>query len=86
MMEIQVTDRFIKQYKKLPSQIKLQAKQKETQFRDNPFDPRLQTHKLVGKEKECWSFSVNYSYRIKFIFLTKQSILFLEIGTHSIYR
>lgn len=85
-MEIQVTNHFVKQYQKLPSVIKTQAKQKELVFRINPFDSRLKTHQLVGKEKECWSFSVNYEYRIKFIFLTKTVVLFLEIGTHSIYR
>lgn len=85
-MDIEVTDRFTKQYKKLPTVIKKQAQHKEFIFRSNPFDARLDTHKLVGREKECWSFSVNYSYRIKFIFLTKNSVLFLEIGTHSIYR
>lgn len=85
-MEVQVTDRFVKQYKKLPEAIKKQAQQKESIFRLNSFDSRLRTHKLVGQEKECWSFSVNYSYRIKFIFLQKDSVLFLEIGTHAIYR
>lgn len=44
--------RFDKSYKKLPKRIKNKAKEKERIFRENPFDPRLGTHKLSGKEKE----------------------------------
>jgi len=59
---------------------------KECIFRKNPFDKRLKTHKLSGKEKEAWAFRVDYSYRIKFIFLTKNEVLFLDIGTHDFYK
>lgn len=85
-MEISVTPRFRKSYKKLPGEIKEKAKIKESIFRKNPFDKRLKTHKLSGKEKESWAFWVDYSYRIKFIFLTKNEVLFLDIGTHDFYK
>ena len=58
------------------------AKEKELIFRRNPFDARLNTHKLHGKDKECWAFSVIHAYRIKFIFLSDEEVLFLDIGTH----
>ncbi len=85
-MKIKISPRFEKRYKKLSSEIKERAKQKEAIFRENPFDPRLETHKLSGKEKECWAFSVNYHYRIKFIFLKGEEVLFLDIGTHDVYK
>ena len=85
-MEINVTPRFIKSYKKLHKEIQEKAKVKEAVFRINPFDKRLKTHKLSGKEKEVWAFWVDYSYRIKFIFLTKDEVLFLDIGTHDFYK
>ena len=84
--EIRVAPKFERQYKKLPKGIKVLAKEREFVFRDNPFDLRLETHKLHGKEKEVWAFSVTRSYRIKFIFLAKRSVLFLDIGTHEIYK
>jgi len=62
--------RFDKNYKKLPEKIKEKAKEREKIFRENPFYPFLGTHKLSGKEKECWAFWVDYRYRIKFIFLS----------------
>lgn len=78
--------RFDKSYKKLPKEVKEKAKIKEKIFRKDPFDPRLKTHKLSGKEKECWAFWVDYRYRIKFIFLNGNEVLFLDIGTHDIYK
>lgn len=48
-MEISVTPRFTKSYKKLNSVVKEKAKVKERIFRKNPFDKRLKTHKLSGK-------------------------------------
>ncbi len=85
-MEIYTHPRFDKQYKKLPKKVKLKAKEKEKIFRDNPFDVSLKTHTLHGKERELWSFWIDYHYRIKFSFITEQSVLFLEVGLHSIYK
>ncbi|MDP3902224.1 MAG: type II toxin-antitoxin system mRNA interferase toxin, RelE/StbE family [bacterium] len=84
--DIRVHSVFEKQYKKLPKNIKIKAKEKETVFRENPFDLRLKTHKLSGREKELWAFWINYSYRIKFIFLSGNCVLFMEIGKHDIYK
>jgi len=86
MISIRVHRKFEKQYKKLPKEVKDVAKQKESIFRANPFDPRLNTHKLSGEEKDTWAFWVNYSYRIKFVSLSEREVLFLEIGTHDIYK
>ncbi|MDO9288047.1 MAG: hypothetical protein Q7T83_04585 [Thermodesulfovibrionales bacterium] len=85
-MEISVTPRFEKNYKSLPKKVKEKAKEKEAIFRERPFAPILKTHKLSGKEKEAWAFSIDYSYRIKFIFLTEEKVLFLDVGTHDIYK
>jgi len=83
--EIRVTVRFERQYKKLPEAIKRAAQDKEIIFKQNPFDSRLATHKLHGRERALWAFSITRSYRIKFIFLKEGSVLFLEIGAHDIY-
>lgn len=85
-MEIKVSPKFEKRYKRLPEHIKQKAKLKEAQFRQNPLNPQLKTHKLSGKDKGCWSFSIDYSYRIKFIFLSDKEVLFLGIGPHDIYK
>jgi len=86
IQEIKVSPLFEKHYKKLPKTIKEKAKEKEKIFRENPFHPLLRTHKLHGKDKDCWAFWVDYKFRIKFIFLSEDKVLFLDIGPHNIYR
>ena len=43
-------------------------------FSQNPFDPRLRTHKLTGKLKGLWSFSVAYDCRVIFKFISDREI------------
>lgn len=84
--DIKTLPHFDRQYKKLPQAIKEQAKNKERIFRKDPFDSHLKTHKLHGRQSELWAFWINYSYRITFIFLSENAVLFLEIGAHDIYE
>ncbi|MDX6501118.1 MAG: hypothetical protein QOG23_4378 [Blastocatellia bacterium] len=51
-------------------------------FADNPFDPRLKTHKLSGSMRDWWSFSVEYDVRVVFSFLDPGQVVFVDIGTH----
>lgn len=85
-MKIYYTNKFISSYKKLPEQIKILAEIKEKLFKENPFDSRIDTHKLGGKLKEFWAFSITRKYRIEFKFLGNKEVLFLKAGTHNIYR
>jgi len=48
--------------------------------------PALKTHKLSGKLQEYWSFSIDYHLRIMFRFVDKQTVEFIDIGTHEIYK
>ena len=82
---IRVTSLFEKHYRKLPKRVKEEAKKRERVFREHPFHSTLRTHKLHGVEKEAYAFWISYSYRIKFIFLDEESVLFLDVGTHDIY-
>jgi mRNA-degrading endonuclease YafQ of YafQ-DinJ toxin-antitoxin module len=56
--------------------------QKSDQFKANPFDPSLKTHKLSGKFKEYWSFSVEYDQRVLFYFNKDENAVFVDIGSH----
>ena len=51
-------------------------------FQNNPFDQRLRTHKLSGRLKDLWSFSIEYDLRVVFLFLEGDRVLFVDIGTH----
>lgn len=85
-MRIYYSSKFAKEYRKLPQKIKTLAEEKETIFRKDPFDPKLKTHKLSGKLKQYYSFSVDYQYRIIFEFAGKDIIWFHSVGTHGIYN
>lgn len=86
IITIQVTSHFIKSFKNLPEEIKNQAIQKENIFKNNPYDPRLKTHRLKGKLKNYFAYSINYHYRILFRFINQSTVLYHDIGTHGIYQ
>ncbi len=85
-MIIRVSSKFKKSYKKLPKSIQDKAKEKEKIFRANPFNSRLNTHKLHGKYQEYWAFTVVGQYRIMFAFIDSDRVDFINIGTHEIYK
>ena len=85
-MKTAVSPRFKRNYRKLPKRIKEIAKDRVEIFKKSPFSPQLKTHKLSGRNKECWAFWITYSYRIKFVFLPDEKVLFLDIGPHKIYK
>ena len=85
-MKIYYSSKFLKEYKKLPREVKLLAEKQEKLFRENPFDPRLKTHHLAGKLKNFLAFSIDYKHRIIFEFASKDIVWFHSVGTHDIYR
>ena len=52
-------------------------------FIDDPFTGSLRTHKLSGKLKGHWSFTVEYDLRVIFQFVDSNKALFKEIGSHN---
>ncbi|MBF0469433.1 MAG: type II toxin-antitoxin system YafQ family toxin [Desulfamplus sp.] len=51
-------------------------------FKINPFDSKLKTHKLSGKLKDLWAFSVGYDLRVVLNFIEDKKALFIDIGKH----
>lgn len=82
MLNVAYSKKFLKSLNKLPQNVQLKAIAKEKIFRADIFDYSLKTHKLHGKQKEEWAYSVDNSYRATFIFVGNKEILFLDIGTH----
>lgn len=85
-MKIIYTSKFAREYKKLSLDVKIIAEENEKTFRQNPFDPSLKTHKLHGKLKDLWSFSIGYKYRIIFEFVDDNLVYFYGVGSHDIYQ
>ncbi len=85
-MTIHYSSRFIKELKKLNREKQLLAVKREDMFRKNPSDSRLKTHKLSGSLQGYWAFSLTYSDRVLFRFISKEEVIFYKIGTHDIYK
>ena len=54
---------------------------------DDPFNPKLETHKVKGKLSGTWACSVGYDLRIIFEFVREENgkedgIFLIEMGTH----
>ncbi|HAJ44609.1 hypothetical protein A3K33_02970 [Candidatus Azambacteria bacterium RIFOXYC1_FULL_41_20] len=84
-MKVYYHPQFRNSYQKLSLNIRKITETKEQIFRKNPFDQRLKTHKLHGKLKNLWSFSVGNRSRVIFEF-DGLDVIFLDIGNHKIYR
>ena len=76
---------FVKNFRKLPSSVQKVAINREKLFRENMHIPSLKTHRLKGDLEGYYAFSVNYHYRILFSIESNNEIVFINIGTHSIY-
>lgn len=51
-------------------------------FIKDPFHISLKTHKLTGKLKNYWSFSVEYDLRVIFYLENPETVVFIDVGTH----
>jgi len=85
-LTIRVTSFFTRRYRELTAQHQADFEQALQRFIDNPFDPRLRTHKLKGKWAGFWAFSINHSHRVLFKFSGKETVDLINVGDHSIYR
>lgn len=85
-MKIYYSSKFAREYKNLSPSVKQKAEKKENIFRKDPFDKRLETHKLSGRLKDFWAFSIDHKYRIIFEFVNEKTVWFHLVGDHSVYR
>lgn len=73
----------MKRLARLPKKIIEKARERELIFREDALDQRLRTHKLHGEHRIAFAFWIDYTYRITFIFLNEEEVLFLDVGTHN---
>lgn len=85
MVKISFSSSFRRAFKKrIKGNLDLEAKfwQKVEQFTIDPFEQSLKTHKLSGKLKDLWSFSLEYDERVLFYFTEDGNAIFVDIGNH----
>lgn len=84
-MRVFYTSRFLRRYESLTPPIMQKADERIALFCKEPFNHILKTHKLHGRLRGLWAFSVGSNYRIIFEFAEKDRAYFHTIGDHSIY-
>lgn len=85
MIKVSFSSSFKRAFKKrIKGKRELESKfwKKLELFTNNPFEPSLRTHKLSGKLKDLWSFSVEYDERVLFYFTDDGNAVFIDIGNH----
>jgi len=85
-IEISYKPTFIKQYASFERSLKEEIKEKIELLKDKKNHKQLKVHKLKGKLSRYYSFSVNYKYRIVFVYQSKSRVTLLAIGDHDVYK
>jgi mRNA-degrading endonuclease YafQ of YafQ-DinJ toxin-antitoxin module len=87
MLEIAYTPSFIRMFKRLEPALREEVQEKIAVFQDTDNHQRLRVHKLTGRLSGQYSFSVNYAYRIVFMYgESKQEAILLAVGDHDVYK
>ena len=85
MIQITFSSSFKKSFRKRIAgnqNLEVQFWEKVEVFKSDPFQTQLRTHKLSGKLKDLWSFSVEYDLGVIFHFADDGRVIFVDIGTH----
>lgn len=86
MIEIVYSPFFVRKFNKLENGLQEDVLQKIDLFKNKKNHKMLDVHKLHGKFKDYFGFSVNYKFRIVFRHVSKNEVLFTDIGGHEIYK
>ena len=82
MIEVFLTTGFVKQHKKLPLKIQERFFERVAVFKEDPYHPLLNVHRLHGKKRMFRSINITGDYRAQFLW-EGDVVTFHEIGTHS---
>ncbi len=83
-MQLFRTERFKKDFKRLPREVHERTGKALELFLENPRHPSLHAKKMEGAP-DIWELRVSDNYRITFQ-LVEDGILLRRIGTHNILR
>ena len=85
-MYIAYTPQFLRMFRKLEKTLQKEAIEKIELFEKDSTHLQLKAHKLKGKLKNRYSFSVNFQTRIVYTSISRTEVAFLAIGDHDVYK
>lgn len=83
-MQLLRTERFKKDFKRLPTEIQERVDKALELFVSHPRHPSLHAKKMEGAP-DIWELRVTDNYRITFQFV-QEGVLLLRVGTHNVLR
>lgn len=83
MIDILTTKNYNKSFKKKDKLVQNKAIERIKLFRRDPFNVLLNNHALTGEHKNERSFNVTGDYRIIFYNVNEDTVVLLDIGTHT---
>ncbi|OHA16474.1 MAG: hypothetical protein A3C79_02555 [Candidatus Taylorbacteria bacterium RIFCSPHIGHO2_02_FULL_45_28] len=86
MVEIIYKPSFIDKYNGLEKDLQAEVLEKIELFKNPRNHRHLKVHKLHGRLRGRYSFSINYKYRIVFSYISKNQVRLLSIGDHDVYK
>jgi len=82
-MQYVLSKQFEKDFAKLPAAIKKKAFVTLKKFIENPQNPTLRNHSLLGKWKGHFSINVTGDTRAVYFVIENDIVRFVAIGSHS---
>lgn len=77
---------FIRQFNKLPKGLQDEVIEKIELFKNSGNHQHLKVHKLKGRLKKFYGFSVDYKNRVVFDYISKDKAVLLGVGDHEVYK
>jgi mRNA-degrading endonuclease YafQ of YafQ-DinJ toxin-antitoxin module len=83
------TRAFWRSFEKLPAQQQRRARQAFIMFKQNPFDPRLRSHKIqklsARYARAIYAAEIEADVRVLF-YVERNTIVTVDVGSHDLYR
>lgn len=85
-MKVLYTNRFLRDLKALPEDLRDEVSEKIERFKDRGNHKALKVHKLHGSLVGYYSFSVNFKYRVLFSYDSHKDAILAAVDDHSMYE
>lgn len=79
---VEYSTRFVRAFRKIGADLQQEIIEKVEMLKYPANHRKLKVHRLSGKLKNIWSFSVNYRIRITFSKQKKNIFVLETVGTH----
>ena len=86
IIEIGYKPSFIRQFNKLPRGLQDEVVEKIELFKSPDSHQRLKVHKLKGRLRKFYGFSIDFQNRIVFEYASENEVALLAVGDHEIYK